>query len=255
MGSNSVRANFSLTERVDRILNEKSNEWDMSRSEIVRKAVLEYTDEDRTARIEDKLDRLLEQSDEGGPPASLETRPEKEKASNSGKTGDESLPADLLAVDTSSPTENRANKMFNYIINEFHDIPLVGKQEIQDAIEEIWSDTEYAMEQYEPKIHSRLEDAGIEKHPTRDVWYFDRDVFVKHVQAQWADVEKTLREGEPPKDSWDVDGENDLDWIREAMSRADEMKQMVIDEGIESEGEVQDVYEDGLEQLDQSRWG
>lgn len=60
---NTVRRNFSITQRADMALEEMSDEWDMSRSEIVSKAVLEYTDRDRTARMEEKLDEVLDRLD------------------------------------------------------------------------------------------------------------------------------------------------------------------------------------------------
>lgn len=78
---NTVRRNFSISERADMALEEMSDEWDMSRSEIVSKAVLEYTDRDRTARIEDKLDDVLDRLDEprpdGGTLSENNTRKEK----------------------------------------------------------------------------------------------------------------------------------------------------------------------------------
>lgn len=81
---NTVRRNFSITKRADMALEEMSDEWDMSRSEIVTKAVLEYTDRDRTARIEEKLDDVLDRLDEprsdGGTLSENNSRKEKRKS-------------------------------------------------------------------------------------------------------------------------------------------------------------------------------
>ena len=46
-------------------LKEWAEETDQSLSSLVRQAVLEYTDHDRTARIEEKLDRVLDSLDAG----------------------------------------------------------------------------------------------------------------------------------------------------------------------------------------------
>lgn len=44
-------------------LEDWADKTDKSQSALVREAILEYTDRDRTARIEEKLDRVLEQVD------------------------------------------------------------------------------------------------------------------------------------------------------------------------------------------------
>jgi hypothetical protein len=63
MSDRSEQVKTYVTPAEKQQLKEWAEETDQSLSSLVRQAVLEYTDKDRTARIEDKLDRVLDTLD------------------------------------------------------------------------------------------------------------------------------------------------------------------------------------------------
>jgi len=65
MSDRSEQVKAYVTPAEKQQLKEWAEETDQSLSALVRQAVLEYTDNDRTARIEDKLDRVLDTLDAG----------------------------------------------------------------------------------------------------------------------------------------------------------------------------------------------
>lgn len=65
MSDRSEQVKAYVTPAEKQQLKEWAEETDQSLSALVRQAVLEYTDKDRTARIEDKLDRVLDTLDAG----------------------------------------------------------------------------------------------------------------------------------------------------------------------------------------------
>jgi len=65
MSDRSEQVKAYVTPAEKQQLKEWAEETDQSLSSLVRQAVLEYTDKDRTARIEDKLDRVLDTLDAG----------------------------------------------------------------------------------------------------------------------------------------------------------------------------------------------
>jgi len=65
MSDRSEQVKAYVTPAEKQQLKEWAEETDQSLSALVRQAVLEYTDNDRTARIEDKLDRVLDSLDAG----------------------------------------------------------------------------------------------------------------------------------------------------------------------------------------------
>ncbi len=247
------RANFSITDRIDTILDEKASEWDMSRSEIVREAVREYTDEDRTARIEHKLDRVLDAVAEGGPHTSPEPTPKKETHANDDSTTPESLPASLLPTDTSSPTKNRANEMFNILIetasDEDGDSDVITEREIHEAIVDVWGEeTDHMMNKYTEKIETRFKDAGFHQHVSKPhLWYLNERAYENHLRGRWEDVQDAILDGEPAV-HWDVN--EGLPAVRRALSEGRELKQAVLSAGVESEEEIEDLFERAQGKLD-----
>lgn len=251
MTGNTVRRNFSVTKEVDRILNEKSEEWDMSRSEIVVKAVLEYTDHDRTARIEEKVDKILDHVEGGTPHTSESGTPEKEKQPDESETVDDELPAEPLPEDTTSPVKTRANKFYNYLIRENADQSFVHRKDIEDAIKDVWGESDHMVPKYTPKVKKRLNNAGFEKHPRKEMWYFDEDMYENHMMELYEDVERML-EGEPPEYRFtDVDANNEIDYMQVGISQIEEIKNAVVDGGIVDEEDVEDLKNMGQQRLEE----
>lgn len=59
MPDNVDRRNFSLSPHVSEAIDIFAEENNMNKSEVVENAVLEYTENDRVARIESKIDDVL----------------------------------------------------------------------------------------------------------------------------------------------------------------------------------------------------
>jgi len=246
-----TRATFSIPEELDTDLNAAADEWNMNRSEIVREALREYLDQDKLARVEHKLDQVLDAVSEGGTPTPSETTSKKEKSSSESSEPDENLPAPLLSEDEGGPKEKRANKMFNTLIREYQDTAVISKPEIVDAIETVWGDaTDHMLDEYIPKLEQRLKDAGCNRHVSKPhVWYLDDEAYEDHVQSNWESVETAVAEGEPDP-MWDVSSE--METIQRAIEEGEEMKQTVLETGVESKSEVSEVLQQGREKLGQT---
>lgn len=170
--SEKERRNFSLSKRASESINRMAEEYDMSYSDVVENAVLEYADRDRLARIEEKLDEVLGES-ETPPTPSEQNQPEKEKRS--------------------SPVERRADDMFDYLSDTHGAAPLITSHEISAAIEEVWGDaSEHMVEKYRPKIEKRLRENGWYAHPVRDAWYSSREKYRNAIEIAYDDASELV---------------------------------------------------------------
>ncbi len=224
MATEKVRRNFSIREKVDAVLNDKADEWDMSRSEIVEKAVLEYTDHDRTARIEEKLDEIHDVVVDGGGTQSRAADEEKENPATETEedgTGrvessstDESLAdkysdSDETSIDVdlsqgplpvskdrvSNQTRRTANKMFNHFILSEPGNIVPHEKVLEESIYALETDNTYFNNEYEDRIKQRLEDAGWYYHTVTEMWYREKEMYLNHLRGNWEDLKSWSNKG------------------------------------------------------------
>jgi len=152
-----------LTDSEKSQLNEWADETDKSVSHLLREAVLEYTDKDRTARIEEKVDRAL---------TILES-------------GEHTHTQDMPGGSQSVPEKARAIAKRCY---ENHSMPMQG-QDLKIAIEDIAGADDRTIEKYKDQLKKR---GLMYTHPLQPVWTDSKRKWVKWVEG--ATVDKDVHE-------------------------------------------------------------
>lgn len=277
MGTEKVRRNFSIREKVDGVLNDKADEWDMSRSEIVEKAVLEYTDHDRTARIEEKLDEIHDVVVEGGATQSRVTDDEKENPAmeteeddvgqGESSSTDESLAekysdSDETSIDVdlskgplpvskdrvSNQTRRKANKMFNHFILSEPGNIVPHEKVLQDSIFTIGTDNEYHIDEYEDRIKQRLEDAGWYYHTVTEMWYREKEMYLNHLRGNWEDLKSWSNKGRI-----DNHGSNPTEDLKNLLESPEQFQQELLTHGVAEESEVRSAFNGAENKFEQIR--
>jgi len=139
-----------VTPAEKRQLKEWAAETDQSLSSLVRQAVLEYTDRDRAARIEDKLDRVLNSLDDGD--THTQTRPD-----NAGMQG--------------SQTVERTREIADRIYD--NQPAIMGESDVERAITDIAGGDPRTVKKYKDELRER---SLLYRHPNDELgkWYTER---------------------------------------------------------------------------------
>lgn len=156
-------------------LKEWSETTGKSMSHLLREAILEYTDRDRTARIEDKVDRVLSVLDEDE-----HTHTRRSASSNPQKSVPEKA---RLIVER---------------IRSNHDMPVKGK-DVEIAIEDYAGGDNRTLDKYKSQFKKR---GLLYEHPVQPVWTDEKTEWVKWVEN--ATVAKDVHEW---TDEYDMDTE------------------------------------------------
>jgi len=146
-----------------RQLKEWSDETGKSMSHLLREAILEYTDRDRTARIEDKVDRVLD----------VLEKPEHTRTQDSASTG---------SPNQSVPEKARSIAKRCY---QNHEMPMQGK-DVEIAIEDIAGGDGRTLDRYTSQLKKR---GLLYEHPMQPVWTDDKRQWVKWVEQCTVDKE------------------------------------------------------------------
>lgn len=149
-----------------RQLKKWSNKTGKSMSHLLREAILEYTDRDRTTRIEDKVDRVLD----------VLEKPEHTRTQGSASTGGSTQ---------SVPEKARAIAKRCY---QNHEMPMKGK-DVEIAIEDIAGGDQRTLDKYKSQLKKR---GLLYEHPMQPVWTDSKKQWVKWVEN--ATVNKDLHE-------------------------------------------------------------
>jgi len=147
-------------------LKEWSNETGKSMSHLLREAILEYTDKDRTARVEDKVDRVLTLLDD--------TEHTHTRDSVSTASGTKSVPEKARTI---------AKRLY-----ENHDVPIQGK-DVEIAIEDIAGGDDRTIDKYKSQLKKR---GLLFQHPHSPVWTDSKQEWVGWVES--CTVEKDVVE-------------------------------------------------------------
>lgn len=123
-----------------------------SQSDLLRDAVLEFTDRDRAARIEDKLDRVLTQLD-----------------------GD--THAHTPAATGSASVPERAREIAR-LVYQNHDLPVKGA-DVEIAIENVAGGDERTVSKYKEQLKKR---GLLYRHPMQPVWTDEKREWVQWVE-------------------------------------------------------------------------
>jgi predicted transcriptional regulator len=150
-----------VTPAEKRQLKEWAEETDQSLSSLVRQAVLEYTDRDRTARIEDKLDRVL---------ASLDDDAHTHKGSMSGPS--RSVP-------------EKARAVADHLYQNYEGV--IRGDDVELAIENIADvGDDRSVDKYKTQLKKRN---LLFKHPNQDIWTPEKEQWVNWVEGAYVDVD------------------------------------------------------------------
>lgn len=148
-----------LSDEEDAKLERWATETGKSKSELLRDAVMEYTDLDRYERIEndlgqldDKVDRILSLVDG-------------ERTHTSGGSGTQSVPEKARSI---------ARRIY-----ENHEIP-VQSDDVELAIEDIAGGDERTVRKYKEQLKKR---GLLYEHPTSAVWTDDKETYVSWVES------------------------------------------------------------------------
>jgi hypothetical protein len=119
------RRNFSIGRDASVAIDEFATEHNITKSKVVENAVLEYTGKDRTARIEEKVDQILE-TIEGEGPSPTQTTGKKKNS--------QSIHTDFDPTDY-TPDEDRDNNLSKDELKEFVtlDEPVINPEHIDES--------------------------------------------------------------------------------------------------------------------------
>lgn len=132
-----------LTDAEKQQLDEWADKTDKSLAHLLREAVLEYTDRDRTARIEEKVDKAL----------TLLENEEHTRTQESDADG------------TQKSVPEKAREVARRIYQN-HDSPIKGK-DVEIAIEDLAGGDERTLKKY----HEQLKKRGLLfEHPVQPIW-------------------------------------------------------------------------------------
>jgi len=147
-----------LTDDEKAQLKEWAREAGKSVSELSRDAILEFTDKDRFARIEDKLDRVLSEMDGGEHTHTVDSR-------------QKSVPETAREI---------AKRLYNN-----HEPP-IRDTDVELAIEDLGGGSDRIVEQYKTQLKKR---GLLYKHPAQPVWTDQKKEWVKWNESAKVDVD------------------------------------------------------------------
>lgn len=147
-------------------LKEWADKTGKSMSHLLREAILEYTDKDRTARVEEKVDRVLTLLED------TEHTHTRDSASKS--NGTKSVPEKARSI---------ARRCY-----ENHEVPIQGK-DVEIAIEDIAGGDDRTLDKYKSQLKKR---GLLYEHPVQPVWTDSKQQWVKWVEQ--CTVEKDVVE-------------------------------------------------------------
>jgi len=161
MSEKSEQVKAYVTPAEKKQLKEWAAETDQSLSSLVRQAVLEYTDRDRAARIEDKLDRVLDSLDAGD--THTQTRP-----STPGTQG--------------SQTVERTREIADRIYDNHAEI--ISESDVERAITDIAGGDPRTVKKYKDELRER---SLLYRHPNDELgkWYTEQSPWLDDL-AQYA---------------------------------------------------------------------
>ena len=157
MSDRSEQVKAYVTPAEKQQLKEWAEETDQSLSSLVRQAVLEYTDKDRTARIEDKLDRVLDTLDAG----------DTHTQTYSGGTATQG-----------SQTVERTREIADRLYDNHGTI--IDDSDVERAVTDIAGGDPRTVEKYKDELRDR---SLLYQHPNDDLerWYSERERWLADV--------------------------------------------------------------------------
>jgi len=155
-----------LTDAEKRQLERWADETGKSQSQLVRDAIMEYTDRDRMSRIEDKLDRTLARLD--------------------GNTHTQD-PSDTTSGTVPESVPEKAREIADRIYSN-HEMP-VNRSDLELAVEDIAGGDDRTLEKYKEQLKKR---GLLYRHPMQAVWTDDKREWVAWVEG--ATVNKDIYE-------------------------------------------------------------
>jgi len=144
-----------LSDREKSKLKKWSNECDKPQSQLVREAIIEYMDNDRTARLEEKVDRCL-------------TLLENDEHTHT------------------NPAQGKVPKRARSIAKRIyanHTVP-VQENDVEIAIEDIAGGDDRTLKKYKEQLKKR---GLLYEHPMQPVWTDDKEHWVKWVESATVD--------------------------------------------------------------------
>jgi hypothetical protein len=157
MSERSEQVKAYVTPAEKQQLKEWAEETDQSLSSLVRQAVLEYTDKDRTARVEDKLDRVLDTLDAGDT-----------------HTQTYSGGADTQGSQTVERTREIADRLYD------NHGTIIDDSDVDRAVTDIAGGDPRTVEKYKDELRDR---SLLYQHPNDDLerWYTEREMWLSDV--------------------------------------------------------------------------
>lgn len=161
-----------LSDEEEKKLEQWADEVDKSKSELLRDAVMEYTDLDRYERIEHDLNQLTEKVDR------VLTLVDGEHAHTKGSDRTTSVPEKARTI---------ARRLYKN-----HEVPVKTK-DVELAIEDIAGGDERTVSKYKDQLKKR---GLLYEHPNSPVWTDDQSQYVKWVEGAYhnPDVHEVTQE-------------------------------------------------------------
>jgi hypothetical protein len=156
---NNVKKTY-LTDAEAAQLSEWADEADKSESHLIREAIMEYLDHDRTARIEEQLDRIE---------SKIDTLP---------SLGDDDEHTHTSAPGKGSDTVEKARRIARRLYGNHE--PPIKRIDVERAIEDIAGADDRTLKKYKGLLKKR---GLLYQHPTSSVWTDDREQWIGWVEG------------------------------------------------------------------------
>lgn len=173
---------YRLTPETIKTIDRLSEESDHTKSRIVELAIREYADNDRLARVERKVDQLLDQQDsEGGTPSEKSlTKRERELQSN-----------DMGVV---------ADALYDILCEKIGESEMCPEPWLSDVIDDNTSGSKYYHEEYRPLLEQRLGDDGWLKNPVANNWVRGDEKLEEQLTKYWSGVQNVVKDPDSEPD-------------------------------------------------------
>lgn len=163
MTKDTITRSYKITRETATLIDALADENNEYKSTIIESAIREYADADRNARIETKVDEalaILRAERSGDTPSGEENAKKKNRGSEPKPDPDSESVSD--SSDSASAVERRADNMYGILLERVNreERDRLTREQAEQAIASVVSNSDYAIEQYLPRLESRLDDDG-----------------------------------------------------------------------------------------------
>ena len=220
-----VTRSYKIDEEVANELDRVADETGEYKSRIIENALQEYFDRDRFARVEGKLDEVLDRlGDLEG--TSAETQVKKENSD---------VPIQ----------QRRTNEIVDHVLDQVGTDEMFPQSVVREAIVRLRGDSEYNLETYIPRVKETLEAEGWHYISTTQVWVADEERYLDGLESSFELALDTVND---PNEGV-TGGSTKLEALQKALETLKRGREDLTDHGVTSSDQLQQIQKVGQRKL------